>query len=132
MAVPVTLFTATDRLRSFTRLIKAKSNCRIGLCFRYHTHGSRPLEMSRVNRRLNKARNPDYFVSGIPYRRWATVYSLTVILRDDKGRRKRERRESRQGEIKKKYARLTYAFNDRLETSGPRSVCLSGASLFWQ
>jgi len=94
-----------------------------------HAHWSRALEMSRVNRGLNKARNPEY--SGIPRRRWATVYSLSVILRENKRWRKTERRESRQGEIKKKRnACLTYAFNDRLETSGSRiDLSIRGESL---
>lgn len=56
---------------------------------------SRTLEMSRVNRGLNKARNPDYFVrirhsvSG----KWVTVYSLSAILREDKERRRERERE---------------------------------------
>jgi len=87
-----------------------------------HTHWSRALEMSRVNRGLNKARNPDYFVRiRHSVSEMGDRLQPLVILRGDKRWRKTKRRESRQGEIKKKRnAHLTYAFNDRLETSGPR------------
>lgn len=95
----VTLFTAADRLHSFTLLIKTKSNCQIGLCFRYHTHWFQTLEMSRVNRGLNKARNPDYFVR---IRHSVSEMGDHLQPLGDPAQGQRERRESRQGEIKKK------------------------------
>lgn len=83
---------------------------------------------------LNKARNPDYFVR---IRHSVSEMGDHLQPHGDPARRQREeekgtKRKPAGRNKKKRYARLTYAFNDRLETSEPRSVCLSGASLFWQ
>lgn len=89
-SAPVALFTAADHLRSFTRLIKTKSNSRPRRAFVSDSaHRPETLEMSRVNRGLNKARNLDYFVRirHSVSEMGGRLRPLDAILREDKKKR---------------------------------------------
>jgi len=91
------------------------------------------LEMSRVNRGLNKARNPDYSVR-IRHSVSEMGDRLQPLGDPAQGQRKEEkgtRRKPTGRNKKKRNAHLTYAFNDRLETSGPRRSVYSGRVYFW-